>query len=58
MYIVMELCEKNMDLGFYIKDRRKSGKQISEREVMGIVDNILQGLLWLNKNKIMHRDIK
>ena len=59
MYIVMELCGKDLNLGQYIKRRYEVEKSyISEGEAMLIIDNILQGLFWLNKYKIMQRDIK
>ena len=59
MYIVMELCEKNQDLRAFIRHRYKTlQKRITEKEAILILDNLLQGLLWLNKCKILHRDIK
>jgi serine/threonine protein kinase len=69
LYIVMELCGKDQDLKEYITRRYSKKEQggkagslagvpISEQEAMLIIDNCLQGLLWLNKYNILHRDIK
>ena len=41
MYIVMELCEKNQSLNYYIKNKYSKGKIITEREAVLILDNIL-----------------
>ena len=52
----MELCDQT--LRQFTNERKKKHKNISEIEVVNIIYELLQGVNWLNKNKIIHRDIK
>ena len=41
MYIVMELCEKDQVLSYFIKSTYKKGKFVTERDAIMILDNVL-----------------
>ena len=42
----------------FMKINRKKKRFLPEWEIIHIINKILQGLYFLNKNGIMHRDIK
>ncbi len=60
IYIVMELCDKDQDLGYFIDEKYFNMPKVvvTEKEAIMILDNILQGVMWLQKLNIIHRDIK
>jgi len=55
---MMELCQPNCSLDYFLNDRMKKKKEIAESEVIKIIDCVLRGLYELNKINIIHRDIK
>lgn len=57
MIIVTEYCEMG-DIGALIKETKAKGHKLPEEFIMDIITQILLGLNFLHKNKIMHRDIK
>ena len=54
VYMVMELC-KNGELYRYIQRR---GRPLSEPEARGVATQLVQGMLYLHSNGIIHRDLK
>ena len=53
----MEYCS-GKKLSDYIEMKKKKQQEISEHEVMIIMNQILQGIYHLHKNYLVHRDIK
>jgi len=52
-YMVMQYCEKG-NLSEFIKEN----KDITDEQIIEIFIGILNGLILLNKNKIIHSDLK
>ena len=55
VYMVMELCD-NGNLYHYMKNRPK--QYLEEDEARSLLYQMVQGLLYLHSNGIIHRDIK
>jgi len=54
VYLVMELCE-NGELYKFIQHRKQP---LSEPQVRFIMEQVVQGLLYLHSHGIIHRDLK
>lgn len=52
-YLVLELCH-NGELNQYLK---RNGNKLSEIEARHIMRQVVEGLLYLHENNILHRDI-
>jgi polo-like kinase 4 len=57
VYLVMELCE-NGPLFDYIHQGRNAHRVLSEPETRFVMLQVIQGMLYLSKLGIMHRDLK
>ncbi|KAJ3123831.1 hypothetical protein HK098_001622 [Nowakowskiella sp. JEL0407] len=57
VYLVTELCS-NGELYQYIQHRNRSGNPLSEEEVRGIMKSVVEGVMFLHANGIIHRDLK
>lgn len=53
IYAILEYLE-----GAQLNDLLKSGKKLSNYEVLSTMQNILRGLSHLAKNRVIHRDLK
>lgn len=53
VYIVLELCE-NGELQRYLKNL---GHPLSEDQAREVMRQLLEGLIYLHSNKILHRDL-
>ena len=57
LYIIIENAE-NGDLEAYIEANKKIGRHIPEDELWSIFLQCMQGLAYIHKMKVIHRDIK
>jgi len=55
-FIQMELCDGDMDS--YIRRRYALGKSIDLLEVVDVMSQVLEGLVFLHGNNEVHRDLK
>jgi serine/threonine protein kinase len=55
VYLIMELCE-NGNLFQHLKE--KQGKLLPEAEARNILRQLVNGLIYLHSNGILHRDLK
>ena len=56
IYVLLELAIS--DWNKEIKEREKQKKYYHEKEIINILEQIIEGLIFLEKNGIAHRDIK
>jgi hypothetical protein len=56
IYVLLELAIS--DWNKVIKEREKQKKYYTEKEIINILEQIIEGLIFLEKNGIAHRDIK
>ena len=57
MCLILELCE-NGDLNDKIKEKKQKNEIFSEKEILHYFYEILQGIYYLHKNRVLHRDLK
>ena len=57
LYLIIENAE-NGDLESYIEANKKIGRNIPEDELWSIFLQCMQGLAYIHKRKVIHRDIK
>ena len=57
LYLIIENAE-NGDLESYIEANKKIGRHIPEDELWSIFLQCMQGLAYIHKRKVIHRDIK
>ena len=57
LYLIIENAE-NGDLESYIESNKKIGRHIPEDELWSIFLQCMQGLAYIHKMKVIHRDIK
>ena len=57
LYLIIENAE-NGDLESYIESNKKIGRHIPEDELWSIFLQCMQGLAYIHKRKVIHRDIK
>ena len=55
--VVME-CAENGDLRAPVAAARQSGKQLEEVLIMSWLKQMLQGLAYVHKKSVVHRDLK
>ena len=57
LYIIMEYAPYG-DLFYYIQNKKKNNKRISENYIKYIICSISKGIRDLHRNNIIHRDLK